>query len=254
MVPVHDEEENLPLLHEEIENAMEGLGWTWEVLYVDDGSRDRSGAVLRELAERCGHVRVLRFDVNRGQSAALVAGFRRVRGTFVVTLDADLQNDPADIPLLFEALGDHAGVSGVRVNRRDTFARRVASRIANAVRSRIVGDGIRDVGCSLKLYRAEYLRDLPAFDGLHRFLPAFVQVQGGTFAEVPVHHRPRIHGRSKYGIAGRFRRGVADLVGVRWLQLRWVELRSAEELEIRRQVRSGGSPSGATRSWAQPAQ
>jgi glycosyltransferase involved in cell wall biosynthesis len=178
-------------------------------------------------------VRILRFPRNQGQSAALVAGFRAARGEVVVTLDADLQNDPADIPRLLELLGSGAGcdmVSGIRQKRRDGFVRLFASRIANKVRNWVVGDSVSDVGCSLKAYRRAFLVKLPAFNGLHRFLPALFQIQGARIRELPVSHRPRVHGVSKYSINNRLWRGLHDLVGVRWLQKRWVDPSLAEEV------------------------
>jgi hypothetical protein len=147
----------------------------------------------------------------------------------VVTLDADLQNDPSDIPRLLAALPGVDVVSGVRVERRDTWLRRASSRIANRVRDAVIHDGITDVGCSLKAYRAEFLRDLPLFKGMHRFLPALVELQGGTAREIPVGHRPRRFGEAKYGIGNRLFRALADLWAVRWMQRRWIDRRLEEE-------------------------
>jgi hypothetical protein len=146
-------------------------------------------------------------------------------------MDADLQNDPADVPRLLAALAECDLVSGVRVTRHDSWLRRFSSRIANTVRRAVLHDGITDVGCSLKAYRAEYLTELPAFNGLHRFLPALVKARGGRIREVPVSHRPRRHGTSKYGVHNRLWRGIADLWGVRWLARRSVAGRHVEEIE-----------------------
>lgn len=234
VVPVYDEAESLPQLVDEIERALAD-GPSWELILVDDGSRDESPAVMRRLqAERPDRLRVLLSPKNQGQSSSLVAGFRAARGEIVVTLDADLQNDPADIPRAIAALEEGEGadmVSGVRQNRRDSWSRRKASRIANRVRRRIVGDHVTDVGCSLKAYRRRVLEPLPAFDGLHRFLPALVQIQGARIREIPVNHRPRRHGESKYTIGGRLLRSLWDLVGVRWLQSRFVDPGLAREIE-----------------------
>jgi glycosyltransferase involved in cell wall biosynthesis len=224
VVPFFNEEENLPLLVGEIEAALAGQAWQYEVLLVDDGSTDGSlEALEKALGERTApeRFRVLRLRRNSGQSAALCVGFRAARGDLVVTLDADLQNDPADIPAVVAALTDHDLVSGIRVNRQDTASRRLASRIANRVRSWVIGDGIHDVGCSLKAYRRELLEDLPTFHGMHRFLPALVQMRGARVREIPVNHRPRCHGESKYTIGNRLARTVADLAAVRWMQSRW---------------------------------
>ena len=231
VVPVCNEHENLAPLLEEIERAL--LGRTFEVIFVDDGSRDGSAEKMLELQQNREHLRLLRFPRNQGQSAAMVAGFRAARGEVVVTLDADLQNDPADIPRLLELLEGCDMVSGVRARRQDSFVRLLASRIANRVRNWVVGDSVSDVGCSLKAYRRSFLVPLPAFNGLHRFLPALFQIQGARIRELPVNHRPRIHGVSKYSINNRLWRGLYDLVGVRWLQKRWVDPGLAEEVSCK---------------------
>ncbi len=232
VIPVYNEEECLPTLAAEIGATMEAQSRSWEVLFVDDGSTDASPAVLRELAQEDAHIRLLRLRRNCGQSAALAAGFRAARAPVVVTLDADLQNDPADIPLLLAELerGDGDVVSGVRRGRQDRWIRRISSRIANRVRERVLHDSITDVGCSLKAYRTEFLRRIPVFNGMHRFLPALVAMAGARIREVPVNHRPRLHGESKYNIRNRLWRGIADLMAVRWLQKRWIDDRLSEEI------------------------
>lgn len=231
VVPVYNERDNLEPLLAEIDHAL--VGRLYEVLFVDDGSRDGSADTLAELQAARANVRVLRFPRNQGQSAAMAAGFRAARGAVVVTLDADLQNDPADIPRLLELLEAGEGcdmVSGIRAHRRDGFLRLAASRIANRARNWVVGDRVSDVGCSLKAYRRSFLLKLPAFNGLHRFLPALLQIQGARIRELAVNHRPRVHGVSKYSINNRLWRGLHDLVGVRWLQKRWVDPSLAEEV------------------------
>lgn len=229
VIPVFNEEENLPILAGEIARALEGRDY--EVIFVDDGSRDASLEVLRRLRKEDPRRRVLRLSRNSGQSAAFDAGFRAVRAPVVVTLDSDLQNDPADIPRLLEALEGCDMVSGVRAKRRDSWVRRVASRIANRVRNAVVHDSVSDVGCSLKAYRAEVVQRLKMFDGMHRFLPALAEMQGARIREIPVSHRPRVHGESKYTIFRRLRRTVPDLVAVRWMQSRWIDETTAEEIE-----------------------
>lgn len=239
VVPVYNEEESLPPLVEEIAAALAD-GPSWELILVDDGSTDASPLVMEKLrAENPGRIRLLRSEGNRGQSAALGSGFAAARAERVATLDADLQNDPADIPRLLHALDHGPGgpwdaVSGVRRNRRDTWKRRVASKIANRVRNKVVKDTVSDVGCSLKVYRRRYLVNLPVFDGLHRFLPALLQMQGARITEMDVNHRPRVHGESKYTIGGRLQRGLYDLVGVRWLQSRWIDPTLVEEVGAER--------------------
>lgn len=237
VVPVYDEAESLPTLVDEVAAALAG-GPSWELLLVDDGSRDDSPAVMARLrAAWPGRVRILRSPVNQGQSSALGAGFRAARAPIVATLDADLQNDPADIPRLLAALDTSPGapwdmVSGIRAERRDRWQRRVASRVANRVRNAVVGDSVSDVGCSLKVYRRRFLVGLPVFDGLHRFLPALLEVQGARITEIDVRHRPRLHGHSKYTISDRLWRGIYDLFGVRWLRHRFVDLSRVEEVPV----------------------
>jgi glycosyltransferase involved in cell wall biosynthesis len=204
--------------------------WGYEVIYVDDGSTDGSAAVLAALAAADARVRVLRHRRNAGQSAGLASGIAAARGTFTVTLDADLQNDPADIPRVLAALEGFDAVSGVRARRQDTWVRRFSSRLANAVRNRVIHDGIRDVGCSLKVYRTELLRRVPKFKGMHRFLPALIQLEGGKVREIDVHHRPRRFGQAKYGIGNRLWRSLTDLAAVRWMQSRHIPHDLADEL------------------------
>ncbi|HEX4952467.1 MAG TPA: glycosyltransferase family 2 protein [Thermoanaerobaculia bacterium] len=230
VIPVYNEVENLPVLAEEIHVALAGSAHTFEVIWVDDGSTDGSGASLERLCAGDRRHRLVRLMKNQGQSAALAAGFRRTRGAVTVTLDSDLQNDPRDIPSLLAALEGHDLVSGVRVTRRDSWVRRWSSRVANRVRSWVLEDGVTDVGCSLKAYRTEYLRHLPEFKGMHRFLPALVLMQGGRLRELPVNHRPRRFGVAKYGIGNRLWRGLADLGGVAWLKKRWIDPRLEREL------------------------
>ncbi|HKH48269.1 MAG TPA: glycosyltransferase family 2 protein [Thermoanaerobaculia bacterium] len=252
VIPVYNEEENLPVLHAEIRHAMEGVGRPYEVLYVDDGSTDGSPAILRGLAAQDPHVRVLRQRRNNGQSAALDAGFRFARGEVVVTLDADLQNDPADIPRLLERIGEYDVVSGVRARRRDSWVRRVSSRIANRIRNRVTHESVTDVGCTLRAARAEYLRRIHVFNGMHRFLPTLLRMEGARVTEVPVNHRPRLHGQPKYNIRNRIWRALMDLFGVRWLQTRWVDRRISEEIEVWNTTPSG-SASGSLDRPSSPA-
>lgn len=232
VIPVYDEEESLPVLAAEIRAAMGGLGRAYEVIFVDDGSSDGSLEVLAGLARHDPAIRVVRQARNSGQSAALDAGFRHARGAAVVTLDADLQNDPADIPRLLAHLATHDVVCGVRSRRRDSWLRRISSRIANAVRNRVTHEAVTDVGCSLKAYRREYLARIPVWTGMHRFLPTLLRMEGARVAEVSVHHRPRLHGAPKYNIRNRVWRATADLLAVRWMQSRWIDRRQSTEIEV----------------------
>jgi glycosyltransferase involved in cell wall biosynthesis len=225
VVPAYNEVESLPPLLAELRAALESTARTWELVLVDDGSTDGSGEVLRAEAARDPRLVLVRFEKNAGQSAALAAGLARARGAVVVTLDADLQNDPADIPALLAALAGADVVSGVRAKRHDSWVRRVSSRVANATRRAVLGDSITDIGCSLKAYRREALEGLPMFLGVHRFLPALCGFRGARVVEVPVRHRPRTRGVSKYGMGNRLWRGIHDLVGVSWLKVRLLRYR-----------------------------
>jgi glycosyltransferase involved in cell wall biosynthesis len=224
VIPVYNEIECLPSLLEDVRAALDPAGWSYEVVLVDDGSSDGSAEWLNRAATGDPRLVVVHFVRNAGQSAAFAAGFRAARGEIVVTLDADGQNPPADIPKLLAALTDGVDiVAGYRVTRRDSAWRRVQSRIANAVRNGLSGETIRDTGCSLKAFRRRYLLELPVFNGMHRFLPTLCRLAGArTVVEVPVGHRPRQGGTSKYGMLNRAVRAFVDLLGVRWLQRRWI--------------------------------
>ena len=228
VIPVRDEQDSLEALHRELDAALARLSGAAEILFVDDASRDASRARLRDLALKDPRVRVLALDRPGGQSAALAAGFRAVRGELTATLDADLQNDPADLPRLLAALDRADVVNGVRVPRRDSWTRRLASRVANAVRNRLIGESVSDVGCGLRVMRTRYLERIPCFSGMHRFLPALLALEGARVVEVRVSHRPRRFGRSKVRGSARLRAGLADLLGVRWLKRRRLEARARE--------------------------
>ena len=240
VVPVRNEQENILPLLAEIHAALEGRG-EFEVVYVDDGSRDATPQRLAEALERYPRLRVIAHRESGGQSAALMNGVRAARGEWVATLDGDGQNDPADIPLLLAARDGPERpanlqlVAGYRRRRHDSWLKRVSSRIANAVRSRLLGDATPDTGCGLKLIaRAAYL-ELPYFDHMHRFLPALVQRNRGATLSVEVNHRPRVRGRSNYGVLDRLWIGIADLLGVMWLKRRAVRPEASE-------VRRPGAP------------
>lgn len=222
VVPAYNEAPNLPTLVREIEEAVAPLGEPWELVVVDDGSTDDTPAVLDSLGRSHPSLRVLRFAGNAGQSAAFLAGFAAARGKVVVTLDADLQNNPADIPELLRRLEGKDAVLGVRRRRRDSALRRLSSRTANAVRRGVTGDGLADVGCSLKAFRREHLLDLPRFNGVHRFFGTLLVWKGCRIAEVPVDHRPRRAGEAKYNLRNRAFRTLLDLIAMRWLRSRWV--------------------------------
>ena len=212
VVPLFNEEENIPILQAELAVALTGLDY--EVVFVDDGSSDRT---VERIAPGPG-IRVLRFEKNAGQSAAMYAGLQNARGRTAVLLDGDLQNDPADIPRLLAEIERGADlVCGYRAQRKDTVTKRITSRVANFVRSRFTKDGVRDTGCTLKAMRRECIGALVPFKGMHRFIPALVKGAGYRLVELPVHHRPRKFGESKYGLGNRALRATTDMFGVRWL-------------------------------------
>ncbi|HYI09441.1 MAG TPA: glycosyltransferase family 2 protein [Thermoanaerobaculia bacterium] len=229
--PVYNEEENIPILLREIAVALEGRGWTYEIVAVDDGSTDRSVEVLRASRTEYPTLRVLTFEKNSGQTAALDAAWHAARGRLVVSLDADLQNDPADIPAMVGKLEQSGSdmVIGVRVNRQDTWSRKMQSRIGNGVRNWITGDQITDTGCSLKLVKREAIDRVRLFTGMHRFLPTLVRYAGYKVVEMPVHHRARQFGVSKYGAMNRAFRGLADCFAVRWMGKRMLNYKVRED-------------------------
>ena len=212
VVPLFNEEENVPILQAELTAALAGLDY--EIIFVDDGSSDRT-------VERIApgpRIRVLRFEKNAGQSAAMYSGLNNAHGATAVLIDGDLQNDPADIPRLLAEIERGADlVCGYRAQRKDTVVKRITSRVANFVRSRFTKDGVRDTGCTLKAMRRECIGALLPFKGMHRFIPALVKGAGHRLVEIPVNHRPRKFGQSKYGLGNRALRATTDMFGVRWL-------------------------------------
>ncbi|MCW8306555.1 glycosyltransferase family 2 protein [Acidiphilium sp. PA] len=225
VVPVHNEAANIEPLLREIRAAMQGFDY--EIVYVDDGSSDASAAILAAQALLTTDLRVIRHRASCGQSAAIITGVRAADATWIATLDGDGQNDPADIPAMFEAArreerpGAPVLVAGHRQRRQDDAIKLLSSRIANKVRASLLGDATPDTGCGLKLFRRETFMSLPQFDHMHRFLPALVIRAGGVVISHPVRHRPRQAGASHYGTWGRLKVGIVDLAGVAWLQRRW---------------------------------
>lgn len=217
VVPLFNEQDNIAELQLEIDGALSGIDY--ELVLVDDGSSD---ATLQRI-QRGPRVRVLAFKRNAGQSAAMHAGINHARGRLIATMDGDLQNDPADIPAMIAKLDEAPGydlVCGYRAKRKDTPFKRLQSRIANFVRSRFVGDGVRDTGCTLKVMRQPCREALLLFNGMHRFIPALICNMGYRVTELPVNHRPRVHGVSKYGFGNRALRATMDMLGIRWLNSR----------------------------------
>ena len=230
-MPCYDEEENVEALVRECFGVLRSLGMPFEMIAVDDGSRDATLERLR--AERARHpeLRIVRMLKNTGQSGALAAGFRAARGEIVATVDGDLQNDPADLPRLLEVL-ERDGfdvVSGWRHKRKDTLLRRISTKVANRVRGAFLRDGMRDSASSMKVYRRAVVQDLPIFHGMHRFFPAIAKARGFKVAEVPVNHRPRTRGTAKYGLWNRVFRATVDMFGVAWLRSRALRIDATEE-------------------------
>lgn len=220
VVPLYNEEDNVVAMQRELSEALAGIDY--ELVLVDDGSSDATVARI----ERNDRVRLLCFEKNAGQSAAMHAGIHSARGAVIVTIDGDLQNDPKDIPALVKKLDDGFDLAcGYRAKRKDTAFKRVQSRIANFVRSRFVGDGVRDTGCTLKAMKRECREALLPFNGMHRFIPALIANMGFKVTEMPVNHRPRVAGVSKYGFGNRALRATMDMLGVRWLNSRRVRYR-----------------------------
>jgi glycosyltransferase involved in cell wall biosynthesis len=217
VAPVHDEEQSVALLYEELEAALQPSGEPWEAIFVDDGSQDGTFSALTRLHARTTNVRVVRLRRNFGKSAALAAGFAQAQGETIVTIDGDLQDDPSEIPHLLAKLDEGFDlVSGWKARRRDPVRRRIVSKIFNAVTSRVSGLRLHDMNCGLKAYRAEVVRGLPLYGELHRFIPVLAHYRGYRVAELPVNHRPRTHGRSRYGLE-RYVRGSLDLLTVTFM-------------------------------------
>jgi dolichol-phosphate mannosyltransferase len=230
VIPVHNEEENVGPLLQQVQQALGGFAGGLEIVLIDDGSTDRTPERLKEAARLDPRIRVARFRRNLGQTAALAAGFRLARGKAVATLDGDLQNDPADVPGLVAMLKDWDVVCGVRAKRRDTWLKRMSSRIANGFRNWATGDNIVDTGCTLKAYRREWLQQLELYHGMHRFLPTLLKMRGARVTQVPVRHRPRVAGKTHYGTWGRMIKGLSDVWAVRWMQRNRIDYESAFEI------------------------
>ena len=232
VIPVYNEEENLPLLWPELRTVLESEGLDFEVVFVDDGSRDRSAEIIRSLREADPRVRLVRLKSNAGETAATDAGLKAARGRLVVTMDADLQNDPHDIPSLLRHLDQWDAVTGWRVERGegDSVMRRVSSRVANRVRNWISDEAIQDSGCTFRAFRRECLRGLTLYRGFHRFIPTLLKMRGYNVLEVPVRNRPRRFGQSKYGVLNRAFVATADLLVVRWMKARTLRYEIAEDL------------------------
>lgn len=223
VVPVFNEEESIEPLVEELHMVLDKLGKTYEILLIDDCSTDGSYEVMKSLMKTRPCLRILHHRINSGQSAGQATGFAYAAGEIIITMDADQQNDPADIPTLLNHLTDDvAVVCGIRRKRMDSFVKRYSSKIANAYRNFITGDKISDAGCTFRAIRRSALWQIQVFNGMHRFLPTLLRFQGYKVVEIPVNHRPRTRGYTKYGIGNRLWRGILDCFAMRWMKKRAV--------------------------------
>lgn len=237
VIPVFNEEDNIEPLVEELQEVLNKLGKTYEILLIDDCSTDGSYAVMKKLQQTRPCLRILRHRVNSGQSAGQATGFAYAKGEIIITMDADQQNDPADIPALLDHLRDDiAVVCGIRRKRMDSFVKRYSSKIANAYRNFITGDKISDAGCTYRAIRRNSLWQIQVFNGMHRFLPTLLRFQGYKVVEIPVNHRPRTRGYTKYGINNRLWRGILDCFAMRWLAKRAVPGNRVETENISNQL------------------
>ncbi|MFH0953103.1 MAG: glycosyltransferase family 2 protein [Verrucomicrobiota bacterium] len=223
VIPVFNERDNLEPLLKELQQVLNRVGGSYEVLCIDDRSTDDSLQVLKSLQKDRPYLRVVGHRINSGESAAQATGFEHARGAVLITMDADQQNDPADIPALLEALRDdvHA-VCGVRSVREDDWVKKLSSRIANGFRNAVTGDRVSDAGCTYRALRRTALHEIPVFNGMHRFLPTILRLQGYRVDEIKVNHRPRTRGKSKYGVGNRAWRGIVDCLAMRWFRTRCV--------------------------------
>lgn len=218
VVPLLDEEESLRFLHKELQETMEKLSCEYEITYVDDGSKDSSLEVLKELKETCPKVKIISFKKRKGQSAALMAGFESSRGKWIVTLDGDLQNPPAEFFKLLEFKDNFDFITGIRRNRKDNFIKKAYAGVAKFFMWLVLGDVTKDPGCSLRLFKKEIVKTIPLFKNFHRFFTFLVKMEGFSVKEVYVNHEKRRFGRSKYGILKRAGEGIFDLWELFWLK------------------------------------
>jgi glycosyltransferase involved in cell wall biosynthesis len=233
-VPVYNEEENLPLLHQAIAEVIDPTGIDAEIILVDDGSKDGSWAAIEKLVAKDRRVRGLKFAYNCGETAASDAGLRAARGKYVMTMDADLQNDPRDIPAFIKAMETGVDcVCGTRVATRgqgDDIIRVISSRTANWVRNKLSDENISDAGCTYRCFKRECVDKLKLYRGLHRFIPTLLKMEGFSVTEIPVTNNPRLHGESKYGVWNRLFKSFRDLLAIRWMKSRLLNYKIAQEL------------------------
>ena len=222
IIPVYNERNNLIPLEDKLDRELKKLNLSYEIILIDDGSNDGSLHLIKCMQEHNPLIRFIQFGHNHGQSAAFAAGFKAARGDIFVTLDADLQNNPADIPLLLEKIKDYDVVCGWRHKRNDPWIKRVSSKIGNAVRNSLSEEEIADTGCSLKAFRRECFDNVKLFKGMHRFFPTLMKMEGFRVTQVKVSHHPRLHGESKYNIRNRLFSSFHDLLAIRWMKKRTI--------------------------------
>ena len=230
VVPVYNEEENLPVLIPQIAEVLGPLGKTYEMIFVDDGSQDHSRRLLKEMALQYPQIRILGFKKNCGETAAGAAGIKEARGGIVITIDADLQNDPKDIPRMLDYLKEYDMVTGWRQKREDSWVKRITSRIANRIRNSLSGEEIQDSGCTFRAYKRECLQDIKLYKGMHRFIPTLVKMEGYRVIEIPIAHHPRKFGVSKYTTWNRMWRAFVDLLAVKWMKNRHIHYEIEERI------------------------
>jgi len=229
IIPLFNEEENVEPLLKRLGETLPSLGGEYEIILIDDGSTDGSAGLVRTHADGDSRIRLIRFESNCGQSAAFDAGFRAARGEVFIMMDADLQNDPGEIPKLLSRLEECDAASGWRVKRRDRFMKRISTKIANRVRNKLSGEDVADSACSLRAIKREAALSIKWFNGAHRFVPTLLKLEGFSVIEVPVEHFPRTRGQTKYGVWNRVFRSFYDLVGVRWMKNRRLNYKIKEE-------------------------
>ena len=235
VIPCYNEQANLPTLVKTLSEVLDPLKLAYEMVITDDCSTDDSWKVLSQIAAENPRVVAQRFEKNSGQSAALYAGIRAARGKYIATLDADMQNDPRDLPKFLEAIQRADCVCGSRREKRregDTWVKQISSRIANGVRNWITHETVSDSGCCYRLFKRECAADLKFFNGMHRFLPTLFKIDGFTVTEIPVNHQTRLSGQSKYGVWNRLFASSYDLFAVRWMQKRMFRFKVKERINL----------------------
>ena len=230
IIPTKNERDNIQPLVREIASTMQSLNKEYEIIFVDDGSKDGSLDEMIKMKKEFPQIRILKFDKNYGQTSALDAGIRNAKGEIISMLDGDMQNDANDILKLLDELKDCDMVVGIRQKRQDNIIKKISSKIANSVRNKLTNDDIIDTGCPLKVFKKECFNKVKLFTGLHRFLPTLVKLEGYTVKQVPVRHLPRLRGKTKYNIRNRLFKSLRDLFAVRWMQRRYLHYKIEKEL------------------------